>query len=246
MFYGEAPTCDRKLLENILDPVEAKRARLNIKTYCSCVRDICFNKVGKDRLTVIAFSKFDNHPIGLITFQKKGYDPTAIDTLPGNDVGSEVLQTTRKSLWENQYVVRSSEFKSKCLGDILMGCGLAALCDVVRGNRPLTINVWLIVSNSFSNTSALRLYLSYGFGVTGMYHSVLMMIVTDLNDTKIEKVKTLMKRQVECFFLLPDLKNRLLHSRPDQSTSSISHQQHNIQEVIFTSYFIEKPIQNPS
>lgn len=197
------------------------------------MHDICANKQGNNRLTVIAFNNLDNHPVALITFQKKDYNPMAIEQLPNHNVGSEVLQTRRKSLWEVQYLVRRSELRSKCLGDLLIGCGLEALCQCVRGN---TTNVWLIVSNSFINISALRLYLNYGFRITGMYQSALMMIVTCLDDEKAHKVRTHMERQIESCYLLPDLKKLQSHlsdhSVQQSATSSTSQQSPTTQEVI--------------
>ena len=205
--------------------------RLDVRAYKDCVRDICDNNDGNNRLTVISYSKLDGQPAALCTFKKNPYLPINIASLPGQSISRNVLHTTRKSLWELQYIVRRSNLRSQCLGDIVLSCGLQSLGQLVISNFPVTTNVWLTVSNSFLNSHALRLYLAYQFQITGMYQSGLMMVAVDLDGSKIDRAGSYMKRQVESTFLLPDLKKNLVHSqsvhgRPSNETmQTASHEQ---------------------
>lgn len=174
---------------------------------------------GPDRVTVIAFCRENNQPVALATFSKHGYetDERNLENLPGQTTRAEIVQTARKTFWELQYIVRRSNFKSQCLGDIVLSCGLEKLGKLCEPRT--TTNVWLIVSNSFLNSSAIRLYLSYGFQMSGMYKSALMMILFDLGQrSRTERAKSCMIRQVESAFVLPQLKNRSFQASGTSST----------------------------
>lgn len=201
-----------------MDPDEARRSRLNLKTFKSCIGDIVENEDG--RLTVIAFSRQNNQPAALTAFKKQAYNLQLMENLPGQNISSDVLQTRRKALWEVQYVVRRVQFKYQCLGDIVLACGLEKLGEICLSESRVTTNVWLIVANSFLNSSAIRLYLSCGFEMSAMYQSLLMMVVSDLDQRRVDKARNSMKRQVESVFLLPHLRDRNL--QPDCNSPSTS------------------------
>ena len=198
-----------------MNPDEARQSRLDLKTFKSCIGDILGNE--SDRLTVIAFSRQNNQPVALAAFKKRGYDPNMLDNLPGQTISSDVVNTRRKTLWEVQYVVRHVQCKSHCLGDIVLTCGLERLGELCL-SKSVTTNVWLIVSNSFLNSSAIRLYLSRGFQMSAMYQSTLMMILFDLDQQRIDKACSSMQRQVESMFLLPQLKTSIQTNYQDSSS----------------------------
>lgn len=192
------------MLETILDPDEAKQSRLDLKTFKTCIGDILTNQ--NDRLTVIAFARHNNQPVALAAFKKRAYNVDMIVNLPGQTIVSDVLQTRRKTHWEVEYVVRRVQLKSQCLGDIVLSCGLEKLHQLCLSQSRVTTNVWLIVANSFLNSSAIRLYLACGFAMSAMYHSTLMMVLSNLDQGKVDKACRSMKRQLESVFLLPGLK----------------------------------------
>lgn len=154
-------------------------------------------------MTIVAFHQQNNLPVALAAFKKNGYDVNMVDNLPGQTTRRDLLHIRRKTLWELQYVVRGSHFKSQCLGDIVLSCGLEKLGEICLSSESrFTTNVWLIVANSFLNSPAIRLYLSYGFQMSAMYQSTLMMVLFELNHRSIEKARISMERQVESTFLL--------------------------------------------
>jgi hypothetical protein len=104
-------------------------------------------------------------------------------------------------------------------------------------SHPITTNVWLKVSNSFLNTSALRLYLEYGFKIIGIYQSGLMMILFELVASKVVKAGRNMERQVESCFLLPELKNNMLQLQPPSTSGILQLTSDDGQEVRINSIF---------
>lgn len=189
-----------------MDPAEARISRLDLTTFKKCVRSIFENR--DDRLTIVAFNRQNNQPAALAAFKKNGYDVNMVEDLPGQTTRKDLLHVRRKTLWELQYVVRDSHFKSQCLGDIVLSCGLEKLGEICLSSESrVTTNVWLIVANSFLNSPAIRLYLSYSFQMSAMYQSTLMMVLFELNHRKIEKARTSMERQIESTFNRQHLAN---------------------------------------
>jgi hypothetical protein len=155
-------------------------------------------------------------PAALTTLRRTSYDPNEIVSLPAFPVDNEILHTTRKVFWEVEYCVRRNELRGKCLGDISIA---SALDSLYRLGTSLTTNVWLIVAGSFSNSSAIKLYLCYGFKFAGMYRSALMMTLNSLDQSKVTKAHCIMQRQVDSFFILPGLK-RSRQRPPTESAES--------------------------
>lgn len=188
-----------------MDPGEARQSRLDLKAFKSCIGEILGDD--SDRMTVIAFSRQDDLPVALAAFKKRAYDTNILVNLPGQTIRSDIVNTRRKSLWEVEYVVRRLEYKSQCLGDIVLSCGLEKLGELSISQSRVTTNVWLIVSNSFLNSPAIYLYLSCGFQMSCMYQSTLMMVLFDLDQQRVENRCSAMQSHVESKFLLPHLKS---------------------------------------
>ena len=161
-------SCELNTLQSMQDPGKASKNQVNINTYKN---ELSKSFLGEgDRLTVVAFDKSDGTPCAIAMFKKNTYDPSLMEPLPLLQIHRDILQTTRKTIWELSYCIRSVDKKGKCLGDICIATGLEALHNQnLNERRQSTVNVWLQLAGCFKNKSALGLYLSYGFEVVAMY-----------------------------------------------------------------------------
>ena len=202
----------------MLDPGEASKNQLNINTYKN---EVSKSFLGEgDRLTVVAFDKSNGTPCAIAMFKKNTYDPSLMEPLPLLEIHRDILQTTRKTMWELSYCIRSVDKKGKCLGDICIATGLEALHNLnLNARRQSTVNVWLQLAGCFKNKSALGLYLSYGFEVVAMYLGSVLMILKGLDNVSIDRAVRLVTQKTEATYLLPVLKERA-----DFRVSSPAHQ----------------------
>ena len=211
-------SCELNTLQSMLDPGEASKNQLNINTYKNELSKSFLGE--RDRLTVVAFDKSDGTPCAIAMFKKNTYDPSLMEPLPLLQIHRDILQTTRKTIWELSYCIRSVDKKGKCLGDICIATGLEALHNQnLNERRQSTVNVWLQLAGCFKNKSALGLYLSYGFEVVAMYLGSVLMILKGLDDVSIDRAVRLVTQKTEATYLLPVLKQRA-----DFRVSSPAHQ----------------------
>ena len=98
-------SCELNTLQSMLDPGEASKNQLNINTYKN---ELSKSFLGEgDRLTVVAFDKSDGTPCAIAMFKKNTYDPSLMEPLPLLQIHRDILQTTRKTIWELSYCIRS-------------------------------------------------------------------------------------------------------------------------------------------
>src|SRR6056300_2054031 len=89
-------------LNNLLDEAEAQSIGLDVKTYRTVVGKIITNQDGIDRITVVAFEKSCDRPVGMSTFCKNVLvDPEHVQPLPtSNGMGNIVKGASRKVYFE--------------------------------------------------------------------------------------------------------------------------------------------------
>ena len=233
--YQDGPSlsdaCELNALESLMDPNEASKNHLNVSAYKS---ELLNGFSGKgERLTVIAFNRTTNTPCAIAMFKKTSYQPSLMKPLPSLDIQRDISHTTRKTMWELKYCIRSIDNKGKSLGDICIAAGLEALHNLnVKERRQSTMYVWLQVAGGFKNKSALGLYLSYGFEIVAMYLGSILMVLKNVDNVSINRAVSLLIRKTELTYLLPVLKERanLCVSSPAHQTAAVPTEESNISQ----------------
>ena len=151
----------------MLDQSEPLKYQPNVNTYKN---ELSKSFLGEgDGLTVVVFDKSNGTPIAIKMLKKKTYHPSLMEPLPLLQIHSNILQTTRKTVWKLSYCIRNVDKKGKCLGDICIATGLEALHNLnFNAGHQSTVNIWLQLAGSFKNKSALGLNLPYGFELVTM------------------------------------------------------------------------------
>lgn len=206
-------------LKRLLDPVEAGLVHLKMNTYHETVRKIVENTDGDSRINVVVMEKTTGRPVGLATFLKQSFkklDKVTTLGLPLPDIKEELGESSRKVFYELQYCLRRSDMKRKCIGDVLLACGLEALGNVTN-KRPAVVSAWLELAGSFTNLNALNLYTKFKFCAVGLYDNTFP--IMSLSDVKrhVDRAKDILQNTLEASFLLPLLKEKCV---PGTQTAS--------------------------
>lgn len=215
VIQDQIPEFEEKDLRLILDPMEARLVKLDLKCYFDVVNCISENRDGPRRITAILTDRVHQKPVGLATvIRNDNVRSDGITQLPGSMNCNDLVVNSRRAFYEIQYVVRHKDVRGKRVGDILVASVLGAL-EAIAFDKPMTKIVWLLVAGSFTNVDAIRLYLRNNFQVAGLVSEsgdtddCLMMALFDLGKFA-KTIESQLHRSLEERFLLPRLKSRYL------------------------------------
>lgn len=158
--------------------------------------DSIYSAESDQRLVVIAFEKQQqNSAVGIAVFKLKDIHSSRVLSFPLLKVVKFAALTNRNKYWEVTYCVRKPNFRGRCVGAICLTAGLEGIRGLSQRDG-YTANVWLVVSGSFQNPRALRLYMDYGFSMQGVYEDEvsLVMLLQDLDDEKYQKIRMYLER----------------------------------------------------
>lgn len=179
---------------SVLDRSDATASHLNMRSFKGEVEAIYSGT--EDRVVAIAFEKV--HPqiaVGISVFKAKDIHSSRVLSFPLLQPIEFAASTNRNKYWEVSYCVR----KPACRGMSVGAVCLAGCLEAVRGlseEKGYTANIWLVVSGSFQNQNALRLYMDYQFIMQGVCEDEvsLLMLVKDFEGSKYEKAKRTLER----------------------------------------------------
>ena len=199
-----------KDLRCLLDAHEAGKFHLNVSAYHETVGKILKNTDGESRMNVVLVEKTSGKPVGLATFLKHNFEDVGkVAPLLRPDIGEALAPSSRKVYYELQYCLRRSDMRGKCIGDLLLACGLEALGNVPK-RRPGEVSVWLELAGSFNNLNALNLYTKFKFCIIGIHDGKTVIMVLSNVQSHLEKAKNILQQSLEASFLLPRLKEKCL------------------------------------
>lgn len=183
----------KESLISVLGREEAQSVNLSLRAFKAEVESIF---AGDNRIVVVAFDKQQpDLVVGLSIFKLKDIHSSRVFSFPLEKTVNFAALTNRNRYHEVAYCIRSPTFRGKCVGSICLAAGL----EVVRQSsveENYTANIWLVVSGSFQNPRAVRLYMDYGFIVQGTYEKEvsLVMMIKDFDHSKYEKTLATLQR----------------------------------------------------
>ena len=219
-------------IKAILDPDEARSVGLDMNGYSQIVNRVVDNSDGENRVTVVAVSKKEAVPVGMITIIKGDckymVNSTPIDDASRRQFDQLKAGNSRVCCYDLQYCIRKPSFRTMSVGDALIACGIEAIAKIPL-NRSKEKLIWLLLAGSFKNSAALTLYSRFKFRVVAMLDNrTPIMSLSDV-ESHVESSIGTAERNLEARFLLPALKKqRVEQSEPKEASPEVD-QQHDLE-----------------